>query len=126
MPKKDETGKLGEELASKYLRGQGYRVLDERCRTRFGELDIICRKGRVIVFVEVRSRQKLEGLPAEESLSPQKMDHIIKCAQSWLGAKKLSENPVRFDLVTVDFSGEKPRLSHYPAAFESDFTELIP
>jgi putative endonuclease len=121
MIEKGATGKRGEELACQFLRKQGFRVLAQNYRTRLGELDIICRKGKTIIFVEVRSRSEGDGLPAEESLSPRKIDHLLKCAQAWLGEKRLSESTVRFDLVTVDFSGDRPRLSHYPAAFESDF-----
>jgi len=121
MIQKGATGKLGEELACQFLRKQGFRVLAQNYRTRLGELDIICRKGKTIIFVEVRSRTDDDGLPAEESLNPKKIDHLLKCAQAWLGKKRLSENPVRFDLITVDFSGDRPQLSHYPAAFESDF-----
>jgi putative endonuclease len=123
---RNAVGKSGEDLAVEFLRKQGLRVLARNYRTRFGELDVICRKGRTIVFVEVRSRTGDSGRPAEESLTPKKVDHLLKCAQAWLAKKKLDRNPVRFDLVAVDFSGELPRLSHYPAAFEAEFPVLLP
>jgi len=119
MAQKSETGKLGEGLARAFLKKQGYQILDERFRTRFGELDIVCRKGRTLVFVEVRSAQESGDFLPEESVGPQKISRIIKSAQTWLSKKRLQGFDLRFDLITVKFSADAPVISHYPAAFES-------
>ncbi len=114
-------GLAAERLAGKYLRGQGYRVVEERCRTKFGELDLICRKGREIVFVEVKSVESEAGFIAEEGVNPKKIEHIVKSAKSWLMQKKLADLEVRFDVIAVDLKEAPPLLKHYPAAFESPF-----
>jgi len=113
-------GLEAEQLAGKFLRQQGYRILEERYRTRFGELDLICRKGRKLVFVEVRSIETEAGISAEETLLRRKIDHIVKSAKAYLMKKKLNQLEVRFDVITVDLSDEPPVLTHYPAAFESE------
>ncbi|MBP5618294.1 MAG: YraN family protein, partial [Clostridia bacterium] len=50
------TGERGEKLAARYLRRKGYRILERNFQTRFGEIDLIARKGDQLVFVEVKTR----------------------------------------------------------------------
>lgn len=49
------TGLLGEKIAVKYLRRKNYKILETNCRDKYGELDIICKKNNVIIFVEVKT-----------------------------------------------------------------------
>jgi len=119
MQSKDDLGLAGEEIACQYLRRNGYRILEQRFRTKFGELDIVCRKGRELVFVEVRSRKQESGYLPEESITRQKIRHLVKAAQIWLTKKKLEGMEIRFDLVTIDFSKTPTALNHFPAAFDS-------
>lgn len=114
-------GLEAEQLAGKFLRQLGYRIIEERRWTKYGELDLICRKGRELVFVEVRSVESESGFHPEESLIQKKIDHLVKSAKSWLIQKKLLNYSVRFDIITVDLSEEPPRIVHYPAAFSSRF-----
>jgi len=120
MDLKKAPGLLAEKLAGKYLRKQGFRILEERYRTKFGELDLICRKKRELVFVEVRSLETDSGMSIEETILPKKISHIVKSAKSWILKKGLKNLAVRFDVVTVDLSSEPPKINHYPAAFESE------
>ncbi|HPX70576.1 MAG TPA: YraN family protein [Bacillota bacterium] len=63
---KQKAGDRGEDIAAGFLEKQGYRVLYRKYRTRFGEIDIVARKGRVIAFVEVKARKRTDyGLPCE-------------------------------------------------------------
>lgn len=50
-----KTGELGEEIACKFLKNKGYKILDRNFRKKFGEIDIIAEKNRIINFVEVKT-----------------------------------------------------------------------
>ena len=53
----EQRGRRAENIAAMFLRLKGYTILDRRCRTPFGEIDIIARRGKTIVFVEVKARR---------------------------------------------------------------------
>lgn len=95
-------GMLGEDLACEELRRRGYAILDRRFRTRSGELDIVARDGRVIVFVEVRARSDGRFGSAFESITWQKRHRLSRMASSYLFLKRLPEHAdCRFDVVSV-------------------------
>ena len=60
MRRRSETGHIGEELAAKYLTGQGFEVLHRNLRIGHLETDIICENGEHIVFAEVKTRRKVD------------------------------------------------------------------
>ena len=63
---KRQTGSRYEETAAAFLTSKGYRVLERNFRCRQGEIDLICRHGRYLVFAEVKYRSGLTmGSPAE-------------------------------------------------------------
>jgi len=105
MDLKKSSGLKAEKLAAKFLRKKGYRILEERCQTRFGEIDLICRKGKELVFVEVRSVASDSG--------------VVKSAKSWLLKKGLNNLNIRFDVITIDLSSGTPLINHYQEAFET-------
>jgi len=121
MDQRASTGQEGEKLANQFLRKNGYRILDERFRTQFGELDIVARKARVIAFVEVRSVSGEMGYLPEESINRRKIDRLTKCAMAWIQKKRIKNIQFRFDVITVDLTDEdEPVLNHFPAAFEAE------
>jgi putative endonuclease len=95
-------GLRGEKLAARFLRRQGYKVIYRNFRApRGGEVDIVCRHGDTLVFVEVKTRSSLEyGRPAE-AVKSVKQNLIARGALAWL---RLLHNPeifFRFDIVEV-------------------------
>jgi len=116
---KQELGEKGEKLARGYLRKRGYRILEERYRTRFGEVDLICREGKTVIFVEVRTRKSEDGIKAEESIRDKKIEHLVKSAQVWLGRKRLKGFKLRFDLISVNLAIRPPEIIHYPGWIQS-------
>ena len=119
MDLKQTSGLIAEKLAGKYLKQKGFRILEERYRTRYGELDLICRKGKEVVFVEVRSIKSDSGFSPEESISLKKINHLIKSARDWIIKKRIKNLEIRFDLITVNLSTNPPVINHFPKAFES-------
>ena len=98
-------GRQGEAAAAKALRKAGYKVLYRNYRAPHGgEVDLVCRHGETLVFVEVKTRRtQTYGTPAE-AVSPQKQELIARGAISWL---HLLRNPAihfRFDIVEVRLS----------------------
>ena len=91
-------GRRGEALAALFLQLQGYRVLDRRVKTPVGEVDLIVRRGRITVFVEVKSRsfshQETEALYAVNR------KRIVRAAQYWLIRNPARvEDEFRFDAI---------------------------
>jgi len=119
MDLKKSSGLKAEKLAAKFLRKKGYRILEERCQTRFGEIDLICRKGKELVFVEVRSVASDSGVRPEETINSRKINHIVKSAKSWILKKGLNNLNIRFDVITIDLSSGTPLINHYQEAFET-------
>ena len=117
---RDEVGRRGEDEASQYLRGLGYRIVGRRERVLRGDIDIVALDGRTVVFVEVRSRtDTAHGHPAE-TVGRVKQRRISELAAAYIRRHKLEDCSVRIDVVAVTFPpGEKPVVEHYQNAFDS-------
>jgi len=94
-------GERGEKFAARYLRRHGYRILVRRFKTHAGEIDIVCREGEWLVFIEVKTRKSDDyGTPAE-AVTKVKQTHMSRVALDYL---RLLDNPrirFRFDIVEV-------------------------
>lgn len=110
-------GKMGETLACAELRRRGYAILARRYRTRCGEIDIIAREGATIVFVEVKARRGEAYGGAGAAVTAWKQHRVVAMATDFLARRGLLDAPCRFDVVTVDFEGRRPRLEVYTHAF---------
>ena len=110
-------GTAGESWAAALLMAKGFRILARRWKCPAGEIDLIARRRRLLIFVEVKARESFAD--AEWSITPQQRQRIVAAAESWL-----ARNPdqrirdMRFDAVLVA-PRRLPR--HIPAAFDADF-----
>jgi len=112
-----ELGRLGEERAADYLRKRGYHILARNYYTRYGELDIICKKGGELVFVEVKTRRgPSHGWP-EEAITPRKIEHLRTAAAVYLDTVGPSFRGIRFDVITILLEDDKGRINHIEYAF---------
>ena len=75
---KQETGRSGEEIASKYLERQGYEILDRNFNCHQGEIDIVAKDKNEIVFIEVKTRTNKKYGFASEAVNENKILHIYK------------------------------------------------
>lgn len=100
--------------ACEYLESKGYTVLENNYHCRFGELDIIARKGDTIIFVEVKYRKSKSMVHALESVGYSKQLVISNCAKYYLTVSKLFNSACQFDV--IGFEGEE--LIHVKNAFE--------
>lgn len=93
-------GREAEALAAQYLECYGVRVIKRNFRIRGGEIDLICRDGKVLVFVEVRLRTRSDFGGAAASITASKQRRIILAAQHYLLGKP--ECDCRFDCILLD------------------------
>ena len=102
-----QTGKLGEEIAKKYLEKKGYKVLDQNYKTKYGETDIIANCGKELVFVEVRTKKGENFGTPEDSLNKRKLRKL------WLNAE--AGKATRIDAICIVLNNNLTveRLNHY-------------
>jgi putative endonuclease len=102
LPEHLRRGARGEKLASKFLRSRGYKILYRNFKDRRGgEIDIVCRDGDTLVFVEVKTRGGEEFGRPVEAVDREKQRRVSKGGLAWL---RLLDNPditFRFDIVEV-------------------------
>ncbi|HXX57941.1 MAG TPA: YraN family protein [Thermodesulfovibrionales bacterium] len=111
------TGIKGEELAVRFLRKKGYRILRKNFRSPVGEIDIIAEEGKTIVFVEVKTRTDDSFGHPFEAVDTRKKEKLRRAALSYLKQCK-EELPSRFDVLSIEMDGGKSRIEHIIDAFE--------
>src|SRR5258707_1887535 len=108
-------GLTAETRAAALLLMKGYRIVARRWRSPVGEIDLVVRRGRVLVFVEVKARGHFDD--AAESVTPRQRRRIVAGANAWLASHpRDAACDLRFDAVLV-VPRRWPR--HIPAAFDA-------
>ncbi|MFT6052540.1 MAG: putative endonuclease [Halioglobus sp.] len=114
-------GKYYEDAAEQFLRADGIHILARNFATRVGEIDIICRHGNTLVFVEVRARSNARFASAAASVDSKKQQRLIRTAQMFLQRnKQWSKLPCRFDVIA--FEPRQFATEHPPTWIRSAFT----
>lgn len=94
-------GKMGEDLALKYLAQLGYKILKRNFKSKLGEIDIIAKDKEEIVFIEVKTRTNNKyGKPAE-AVNKIKKEHIKNAGIYYIYSNKLNNKSIRFDVIEV-------------------------
>ena len=110
-------GKRGEDLAHRYLRQVGFTVVARNYRPGAdSEVDIVARRGDLLVFVEVKTRTSADASHPERAIDAQKQEHIARAARSYVTRAGIEWNRVRFDTIAVVL-GDPPSISHHEDAF---------
>ena len=115
-------GKTGEDLACKELERRGYAIVARRYRRRGGELDIIARDGKTMVFVEVKARKGRAFGEASEAVTAHKRLKITRLALDYLMRHRLTDCPCRFDVVSIHFEAGVPAIEVFQNAFDARIT----
>ena len=116
---KDALGDRGENVAARHLRNLGYTIIMRNFRCELGEIDIIAREGKTLVFVEVKTRAYDDPTP-EEQVNVVKQGQIQKAAKYYLTRYGTPLPPARFDVVAIVWpTGQPPIIRHTPHAFEA-------
>jgi putative endonuclease len=120
-PQADALGPRGENVAARFLRDQGYKIIIRNFRCVVGEVDIIARDGDTLVFVEVKTRAYDDPTP-EEQINAFKRHQLTKAARFYLSRFGTPQPPARFDVVAIVWpTGRDPQIRHEPGAFEATF-----
>jgi putative endonuclease len=110
-----QRGLSAESRAAMLLIAKAYRIVARRWKTPFGEIDIVARRRRTLVFVEVKARDSVEG--AMEAVTERTKRRIIGAAELWLARNPDDVNAeIRFDVILVA-PGKMPR--HIANAFDA-------
>ena len=112
-------GRYGEWLGRRSLRRKGYRIVVSNWRSsrdRRQEIDLVCRKDGVLVFVEVRARSEDALVRGFDSLGNRKMKSLRRSFMAYLREANFNANHYRFDVIEVDLpsaKGNKPKVFHH-------------
>ncbi len=112
-------GRWGEEVAWQALAGRGYALLARRYRTRLGEIDIVCRQGSTVVFVEVKARSSRLFGSGAAAVTVWKQRRLVRMAEDYLLRAGLCGCPCRFDVVEIQVDSQGVRVTVVPNAFQA-------
>ena len=115
-----ETGQKGEILAEAFLKKKGYRIVERNFKCKFGEIDLIAYKKKVLSFVEVKTRLSSDfGEPFDAS-NKAKQKKLSRLADYYIYKKKIpSSVPCQFDVVAILLDKDNPEIQFIPNAFIS-------
>ena len=114
------SGHWGEAMAADFLRKKRYEILACNYHTRFGEIDLIARNRKAVVFVEVKARQDDRFAQAKEFVTGRKRARIRASAAIWLEKNDTDLQP-RFDVIEIyapeGMDTKRPEIIHLADAF---------
>jgi putative endonuclease len=118
-PSTRERGRAAEDVAAGWLEARGFDVLARNHATRRGEVDLVCREGETLCFVEVRSRAPSGyGTPAG-SVTRRKARRVVAAATDWAMRHGGIDRPIRFDVVAVTTGPGAPEVELFRGAFDA-------
>ncbi len=112
--KKESVGRTGEEVTCRHLKKEGYLILERNYKTKYAEIDVVCRKKKELVFVEVRTKTNENFGSPEDTVDVEKIKRLKRSALGYI-QKKRYQGPCRIDLVCVVLNkeGDVERLTHH-------------
>lgn len=108
-----EIGSDGEQKASAYLQSKGYQIVSTNYRYKRGEVDLIVKKGRLLVFVEVKTRNNLKFGNPESFVSSRQQELILEAANAYMTDSDW-QGLVRYDIIAIVPGKE---IEHFEDAF---------
>src|SRR6476661_5846397 len=110
-------GELGERIAERWLRRQGWRVVHRRFRNGRRDIDLVVEQAGTVAFVEVKARKGAEFGGPVGAVDWRKQKGLTQSAQVWMDRHGPPAANYRFDVVGVLVNGEHVRIRHVPNAF---------
>jgi putative endonuclease len=110
-------GERAEAIACAHLEARGFAILGRNVRVGRKEIDLIARRGSLLVFCEVRSRSDTKRFEPLEAFDPGKRRRVREAAAIWLTAHRVRGMSVRFDAAAVSFDGSEFDLDYVEDAF---------
>ena len=113
-------GAEGEARAAAHLRRRGYRIVARNVRADGVEIDLIARRGSLVIFVEVKTRRSRSQGPPELAVDARKRARLVRGAAAWLHAHPGASRHARFDVIVCEPAvGAGWRLRHLEGAFDA-------
>ena len=109
------TGKLGEDIAAKYLENKRYKIIARNYRKKWGELDIVASKNNELVFVEVKTQSRGFEWRPEENITQHKKHQLSRIINTYLKESQVPENQNwRIDVLAIelDLKAQNARVEH--------------
>lgn len=120
-PKVDSLGERGENIAARFLRNLGYKIILRNFRCDLGEIDIVARDADTLVFVEVKTRTYDDPNP-EDQVNEAKQHQLTKAGKFYLSRYGTPRPSARFDVVAVVWpKNAEPEIRHIKSAFQATF-----
>lgn len=116
MAEHNDLGEKGEELATQFLRDNGYEILARNWRYRNAEIDIIARKGVDLAIVEVKTRATNYFGEPEEFVSRKQQQNLIMASNEYVVSNDLDVD-VRFDIISIIINQKQQKVFHIEGAF---------
>jgi putative endonuclease len=110
-------GELGERIAERWLRRQGWRVIQRRFRSGHRDIDLVVERGGTVAFVEVKARSGAQFGDPVEAVNWNKQRQLVRSASVWIERHGKPSETYRFDVVGVLVEGDRVRVRHIPNAF---------
>ena len=100
------TGQIAEDLVAERLPAKGWEIVERNARTRYGELDIVAREGRTLVFIEVKAARAGTSFGPERpilAIDFRKQRRVRRLATAWMSERRglLPYDEIRFDAVGI-------------------------
>lgn len=119
LEQRKQLGNRSEQLACSFLEQKGYHLLQKNFSSRWGEIDLIFRKGQDLIFVEVRSKSSGRYGQPLETITSKKQEHLRRTAQYYLCQhRELEQCYCRFDVISVLWQEGKAQLQWLTDAFQ--------
>jgi putative endonuclease len=112
-----EFGELGERIAERWLRRNGWRLVQRRFRIGHRDIDLIVTRDDTVAFVEVKARRGVEFGDPVEAVNWSKQKELARSASVWIDRHGRPSESYRFDVVGILVEGERVRVRHVPNAF---------
>jgi putative endonuclease len=107
---KKSAGDFGENTACKYIKKNGYKLLEKNFRTKFGEIDLIGIDKDTICFIEVKARSSSDYGSPQEFVTKRKQERLWKTASIYIDKNTPELENYRFDVISVDLENEEIQL----------------
>ena len=117
MDARMDLGRTGEDAAEKLYRNLGFQVLERNYRCPGGEIDLVVRRGPLVVFCEVKARRTDRWGQPSEAVGYAKQARLRRLAAAWLTERRPGAVELRFDVVSVIVRPGRVELRHIPDAF---------
>lgn len=121
-----ELGRRGEARAAWYYRLRGYRILERNLRLGRGEIDLVVQRGRQVAIVEVKTRQQVRAGEGFEAVDGGKQQRLAALADRYLAGRKFEGCEIRFDVVSLLWTGRRFRLTCFRDAFRCQADPRMP